>query len=168
MCATSTALEQSGLIERLLQIIGDNVGAFGATEVTLTLDGLARLRQQPSSLLLDALAKQVCTITQHPFLFVIHVSDEMTFCRNHRTKNMYSWCSTHCSGLACPLQACEHAKNLQASQVPLILWAFAMLNYNPLVAVLAALDQQVERLSTQITAQVRILLFNSRQSCFTT
>ncbi|CAL8467505.1 g7043 [Coccomyxa elongata] len=52
------ALEQSGLIERLLQIIGEDVGAFGATEVTLTLDGLARLRQQPSSILLDALAKQ--------------------------------------------------------------------------------------------------------------
>lgn len=29
-----------------------------------------------------------------------------------------------------------------------------MLNYNPLVAVLSALDQQVERLSSQITAQV--------------
>lgn len=52
------------------------------------------------------------------------------------------------------LQACEHARSLQPSQVPLILWSFAMLNYNPLVAVLAALDQQVERLSSQITAQV--------------
>ena len=38
--------------------------------------------------------------------------------------------------------------------MPLILWAFAMLNYNPLVAVLAALDQQVEQMSSQITAQV--------------
>ncbi|BDA42855.1 hypothetical protein COCOBI_03-7480 [Coccomyxa sp. Obi] len=54
------ALEQSGLIERLLQIIGENVGSFGATEVTLTLDGLARLRQQPYSVLLDALAQQAC------------------------------------------------------------------------------------------------------------
>lgn len=54
----------------------------------------------------------------------------------------------------CTPQACTHAASLQPSQVPLILWAFAMLNYNPLVAVLSALDQQVERLSSQITAQV--------------
>lgn len=35
-----------------------------------------------------------------------------------------------------------------------------MLNYNPLVAVLAALDQQVERLSTQITAQVCLVSYD--------
>ncbi|KAK9909623.1 hypothetical protein WJX75_005262 [Coccomyxa subellipsoidea] len=61
-------------------------------------------------------------------------------------------------------QACIHAASLQPSQVPLILWAFAMLNYNPLVAVLAALDQQVERLSTQITAQGISLVLWSYQT----
>lgn len=53
------ALEESGLIERLLEIAANKVTAFGATEVTLTLDGLARLKQRPASILLDALAKQV-------------------------------------------------------------------------------------------------------------
>lgn len=78
-----TALEQSGLIEQLLQIIGEDVGAFGATEVTLTLDGLARLRQQPSSILLDALAKQVRALSMP------HLSNLSFFCSGRKNITAY-------------------------------------------------------------------------------
>lgn len=54
-------------------------------------------------------------------------------------------------------QACEDARSLQPSQIPLILWAFAMLNYSPVVAVLGALDKRIERLSADISAQVAFL-----------
>ena len=52
------------------------------------------------------------------------------------------------------VQALVHARYLTASQVPIILWAFTVLRYNPVVAVLSALDQQIEMLSGQMTAQV--------------
>ena len=52
------------------------------------------------------------------------------------------------------LQALVHARDLTPTQGPVILWAFAVLRYNPVVAVLSALDQQIERLASQITAQV--------------
>jgi len=52
------------------------------------------------------------------------------------------------------LQALVHARDLLPSQAPTILWAFTVLYYNPVVAVLSALDQQIEKLSSQITAQV--------------
>ena len=52
------------------------------------------------------------------------------------------------------LQALVHARDLTPTQGPVILWAFAVLRYNPVVAVLSALDQQIEKLASQITAQV--------------
>ena len=52
------------------------------------------------------------------------------------------------------MQARKHAKELSASQVPIILWAFAVLRYNPTVAVLSALDQRIEQHSSVMTAQV--------------
>lgn len=52
------------------------------------------------------------------------------------------------------MQALRHAKELSASQTPVILWAFAVLRYNPTVAVLSALDHQVELHSSLMTAQV--------------
>ena len=52
------------------------------------------------------------------------------------------------------VQALVHARDLTASQVPIILWAFIVLRYSPVVAVLSALDQQIEKLSGQMTAQV--------------
>ena len=52
------------------------------------------------------------------------------------------------------MQARQHAKELSASQIPVILWAFAVLQYNPTVAVLSALDHQAELHSSSMTAQV--------------
>ena len=52
------------------------------------------------------------------------------------------------------MQARKHAKELSASQVPIILWAFAVLRYNPTVAVLSALDHGIELHSSAMTAQV--------------
>lgn len=52
-------LEQSGLVESLVNSAAASVQSFGASEVTLTLDGLARLKHQPSTSLLDALAQRV-------------------------------------------------------------------------------------------------------------
>jgi hypothetical protein len=52
----------------------------------------------------------------------------------------------------------ECASGLQASQVPLVYWAFASLGYCPVAPVLAALDDQVRRKSTQLSAQVRLFL----------
>ena len=47
-----------------------------------------------------------------------------------------------------------HARDLTASQVPIIHWAFTVLRYIPVVAVLSVLDRQIEKLSGQMTAQV--------------
>jgi hypothetical protein len=52
-------LERSKLVEQLIEAASKHVASFGATEVTLALDGLARLRAQPPTVLLDALAQQV-------------------------------------------------------------------------------------------------------------
>ena len=52
-------LERSKLVDHLVEAAAKHVKSFGATEVTLALDGLARLRCQPSTVLLDALAQQV-------------------------------------------------------------------------------------------------------------
>ena len=53
------ALERSKLVEQLIEAASKHVASFGATEATLALDGLARLRAQPPTVLLDALALQV-------------------------------------------------------------------------------------------------------------
>lgn len=55
----ATALESSGLLDRLLALAKSKISAFGPLEVTLALDGLARLKLQPGTPLLDALAEQV-------------------------------------------------------------------------------------------------------------
>ena len=52
-------LERSGLVKSLVDSAAASVQQFGASEVTLVLDGLARLRHQPSTTLLDALAQRV-------------------------------------------------------------------------------------------------------------
>jgi len=41
-------LERSKLVDQLVEAAAKHVKSFGATEVTLALDGLARLRCQPS------------------------------------------------------------------------------------------------------------------------
>ena len=52
------------------------------------------------------------------------------------------------------LQALVHAKDLTPTQAPVILWAFAVLRYSPVMAVLSALDRQIEKQASQMTAQV--------------
>jgi hypothetical protein len=52
-------MEKSGLLPRLLELAQRNVAAFGPLEVTLTLDGVTRLKLQPPAAFLDALALQV-------------------------------------------------------------------------------------------------------------
>ena len=51
-------------MDQLLEVAAKRVRSFGAAEVSLALDGLARLRCQPPTVLLDALAQQVSS--QHP------------------------------------------------------------------------------------------------------
>ncbi len=63
------------------------------------------------------------------------------------------------------LQALVHARDLTPTQAPIILWAFAVLRYNPVVAVLSALDRQVEKLASQITAQVSPAVHIISQDC---
>ena len=52
-------LERSKLVDQLIEVAAKHVRSFGAAEVSLALDGLARLRCQPPTVLLDALAQQV-------------------------------------------------------------------------------------------------------------
>ena len=52
------------------------------------------------------------------------------------------------------LQALVHARDLTPTQAPVILWAFAVLRYSPVMAVLSALDRQIEKQASQMTAQV--------------
>ena len=65
------------------------------------------------------------------------------------------------------MQARQHAKELSASQVPIILWAFAVLRYNPTVAVLSALDHRIEQHSSAMTAQVSHPVDNNSSHFFT-
>ena len=46
-------------MDQLIEVAAKHVRSFGAAEVSLALDGLARLRCQPPTVLLDALAQQV-------------------------------------------------------------------------------------------------------------
>ena len=46
-------------MDQLIEATAKHVKSFGAAEVSLALDGLARLRCQPPTVLLDALAQQV-------------------------------------------------------------------------------------------------------------
>ncbi len=78
----------------------------------------------------------------------------------HSKQTLMSWMASAvfiCEMIPFPVQALVHARNLTASQVPIILWAFTVLRYNPVVAVLSALDRQIEKLSGQMTAQVSSL-----------
>ena len=52
-------LGRAKLVEQLIEAASKHVTSFNSTEVTLALDGLARLRAQPPTVLLDALAQQV-------------------------------------------------------------------------------------------------------------
>ena len=56
-------LKASQLVEKLVHGTAQHVKSFGASDVALVLDGLARLRIQPPAVLLDALAEQV----SHPW-----------------------------------------------------------------------------------------------------
>ena len=57
--APTAELKASQLVEQLVDGAARHVRSFGATDVALVLDGLARLRIQPPAVLLDALAEQV-------------------------------------------------------------------------------------------------------------
>lgn len=52
------------------------------------------------------------------------------------------------------MQARRHAQSMPPAQAAQVLWALAALQYSPLVAVLAALDAQIERGAFSLTAQV--------------
>ena len=58
-------LERSKLVDQLVDATAKHVKTFGAAEVSLALDGLARLRCQPPTVLLDALAQQVISHSHH-------------------------------------------------------------------------------------------------------
>ena len=59
MLLSTAELKASQLVEQLVDGAARHVKSFGATDVALVLDGLARLRIQPPAVLLDALAEQV-------------------------------------------------------------------------------------------------------------
>lgn len=59
MLLSIAELKASRLVEQLVDGAAQHVKRFGATDVALVLDGLARLRIQPPAILLDALAEQV-------------------------------------------------------------------------------------------------------------
>ncbi len=72
------ALERSGMLEALLKRTSDKVASFCASDVTFALDGMARLRMQPETPLLDALADKV------------HLS--FTACLSHATQSAPACC----------------------------------------------------------------------------
>lgn len=53
------ALERSGMLDALLKRASDKIGSFCASDVTFALDGMARMRLQPETPVLDALAQKV-------------------------------------------------------------------------------------------------------------
>lgn len=87
-------------MDQLMEVAAKRVRSFGAAEVSLALDGLARLRCQPPTVLLDALAQQVisqdpttCMLSQQqhhqrehmilhiPTAFLLHAPAQLVTCR---------------------------------------------------------------------------------------
>ena len=82
--APNAELKASQLVEQLVDGAARHVRSFGATDVALVLDGLARLRIQPPAVLLDALAEQVShplgtSRDTHCLLNALHPVDELCF-----------------------------------------------------------------------------------------